>query len=263
MTTQYPKAYLAAGDPAPVIVFNPDRPSPFLLIGDHAGIAIPAALGTLGVSREDLARHIACDIGVRGLGEALALRLDCAFIHQAYSRLVIDCNRDPASADAIPERSDGTDIPGNRGIDAADAEARRAAIHVPYQAAIGAEIARRAGAGHATVLVSLHSFTPAMRGKARPWHVGILHDGGDARFARAVLAELGRETDLVVGDNQPYRMDATDHSVPRHAFAAGRPYVELEIRQDLLGDEAGQRHWSEILATALLGALITAEFVDK
>ncbi len=254
MATQYPGTLLGPDDPAPVIAFNTDRPSPFLLIGDHAGIAIPAALGTLGLSPADLARHIACDIGIRGLGEALALRLDCGFIHQAFSRLVIDCNRDPASPDAIPEISDGTAIAGNSGLDHARADARIAAIHIPYQAAIGDEIARRAEQGHDTVLISLHSFTPSMQGIARPWHVGILHAGGDERFACAVLDELRKEPDLTVGDNQPYRMDLTDHTIPRHAFAAGLPYVELEIRQDLLGDAAGQRHWSEILATALLGA---------
>jgi predicted N-formylglutamate amidohydrolase len=255
MATQYPKALLGVEDPAPVIVFNPDRPSPFLLIGDHAGIAIPDALGNLGLDPADLARHIACDIGVKGLGEALAMRLDCPLIHQAYSRLVIDCNRDPLSADAIPERSDGTDIPGNRGMTSIEAESRRAEIHAPYQAAIGDEVARRTARGRPTVLISLHSFTPEMQGKTRLWHVGVLHAGGDECFARAVLSELGRETDLVVGDNEPYRMDATDHTVPRHAFAARRPYAELEIRQDLLGDHKGQRHWGEILATALLAAL--------
>jgi predicted N-formylglutamate amidohydrolase len=255
MATQHPKALLSVGDPAPVIIFNPDRPSPFLLIGDHAGIAIPRSLGDLGLNPADLARHIACDIGVKGLGETLALRLDCPFIHQAYSRLVIDCNRDPASAEAIPEQSDGSTITGNRDISSVEADARIVAIHAPYQAAIAAEIARRERQGHETVLISLHSFTPAMQGVQRPWHVGVLHGGGNARFARAVLAELGREPDLMVGDNEPYRMDTTDHTVPRHAFAEQRPYVELEVRQDLLGDEAGQRHWSEILATAFLAAL--------
>jgi predicted N-formylglutamate amidohydrolase len=255
MATQNPGTLLGAGDPEPVIVFNPARPSPFLLIGDHAGIAIPAALGNLGLNSADLARHIASDIGVRGLGEALAVRLDCPFIHQAYSRLVIDCNRDPTSPEAIPARSDGSDIAGNHGISQEDAEARIMAIQMPYQAAIAAEIARRTHEGHDTVLVSLHSFTPTMQGVQRPWHVGVLYGGGNEDFARSALAQLSREPDLAVGDNQPYLMDGTDYTVPRHVFDAGRPYVELEIRQDLLGDEAGQRHWSEILATALLAAL--------
>jgi len=255
MATQYPGTLLGSDDPAPVIVFNTDRPSPFLLMGDHAGIAIPAVLGTLGLQPHHLARHIASDIGVRGLGEALALRLDCGFIHQAYSRLVIDCNRDPASPEAIPDVSDGTVIPGNHHLDPAQVQARIAEIHEPYQAAIADEIARRTADGHITVLVALHSFTSTLQGVARPWHAGVLHNGGDESFACAVLNELRKEPELTIGDNLPYHMDMTDHSVPRHAFAAGLPYVELEIRQDLLADAAGQRHWSEILATALIGAL--------
>lgn len=238
-------------NPAPVIVFNPHERSPFLLLGDHAGIAIPAALGTLGLGAADLARHIACDIGVKGLGEALAERLDAVFVHQRYSRLVVDCNRDPQAPDAIPERSDGTVIPGNVGLDATDRAARIAAVHAPYQAAIAAEIARRA---EPPILVSLHSFTPVMAGQARPWDVGILHDAGEVRFAHAMRDALAARGDLVVGDNEPYRMDSIDYTVPRHAYAAGLAYAEIEVRQDHLADAAGQRRWAAIIEAALRAA---------
>lgn len=199
----------------------------------------------------DLARHIACDIGIRGLGEALATRLDAVFIHQLYSRLVIDCNRDPHAPDAIPERSDGTDIAGNTGLSADARAARISAIHAPYQAAIAAEIARRADP---PILVSLHSFTPVMAGMPRPWEVGILHDGGDARFARAMLDVLTARGDLTVGDNEPYRMDLIDYTVPHHAYPAALRYAEIEIRQDLIGDAAGQRQWAAIVGDTLLAA---------
>jgi predicted N-formylglutamate amidohydrolase len=248
---------LGLNDPAPVEIHNTAARSPFLLIGDHAGVDIPRSLGSLGLSAADLDRHIACDIGVRGLGEALSWRLEASFIHQLYSRLVIDCNRAPEAPEAIPDIADNTPIPGNIGLTATDRSARIAAIHAPYHAAIASEISARAERGQPTILVALHSFTPALAGDApakRPWHIGVLHEGGDPRFALAVLKQLRREPDLIVGDNQPYRMDATDHSIPRHAFAAGLGYVELEVRQDLLADPAGQRHWSELIATALLGA---------
>jgi predicted N-formylglutamate amidohydrolase len=238
-------------DPAPVTILNPHGRSPFLLLGDHAGIAIPARLGTLGVAAADLARHIACDIGIRGLGELLAARLDAAFVHQPYSRLVIDCNRAPTARDAIPERSDGTDIPGNIALDPDERAARIDTIHAPYQAAIAEEIARRPSP---PVLVSLHSFTPVMAGTPRPWQIGILHDGGDARFARAMLDVLRARGDLVVGDNEPYRMDLIDYTVPRHAYPAALRYAEIEIRQDLIGDAAGQRTWATIVGDALLAA---------
>ncbi len=255
MVEQPASSLLGLNDPAPVRVYNPEGGSPFLLIGDHAGIAIPAQLGTLGLSPADLDRHIACDIGVRGLGEALAHRLQACFIYQLYSRLVIDCNRVPGSIEAVADNADGTPVPGNIGLGSAEKHQRIAAIHAPYHDAIAAEIATRSARGQATILVALHSFTPMLAGaKRRPWHVGVLHSDGDPRFALAVLDQLHREPDLIVGDNEPYKMDATDHSIPRHAFAAGLGYVELEVRQDLLASVEGQRHWSEIIATALLGA---------
>ncbi len=191
-------------------------------------------------------RHIAWDIGVAALGRALAARLDATFVGQTYSRLVIDCNRDPRSAGAVPQTSDGTIIPGNADPDRA---ARIAAIHAPYQDAIAREIARR----DRTVLIALHSFTPVMAGIARPWAIGVLHDGHADGFARRLLARLQARAAFVVGDNEPYRMDGTDHSVPRHAFAAGLPYAELEIRQDLLAaDPAG---WAALLAVDMTAAL--------
>ncbi len=233
-------------------LFNAGGRSPFLLTGDHAGNRIPASLGDLGVPAADRERHIGWDIGVRGLGERLAGLLDAVFIHQEYSRLVIDCNRDPDARDAIPEMSDGTPIPGNQGLSRPDREARIDALHRPYQQRIGELIAIREASGMETILVALHSFTPALGdGAARPWQVGILHWRGDTAFARRLLQVLAKPGDLVVGDNQPYQMDGIDHSVPLHAFERGLPYAELEIRQDLIGDAAGQEVWADRLADAL------------
>ncbi|NJC33999.1 putative N-formylglutamate amidohydrolase [Sphingomonas jejuensis] len=224
--------------------------SDILLIGDHGGDAVPAALD-LGVSAADMRRHIAVDIGIRSLGEAMADRLDAVFLWQRYSRLVIDCNRAPGAPTSIPPVSDGTAIPGNVGLTEAERDARAAEIHAPYQQAIAAEIAARRAAGRPITLVSLHSFTPEMAGQARPWHVGILHDGREDRVSRAMLATLAARGDLVVGDNEPYRMDVIDYTVPRHAFPAGLPYLELEVRQDLIADAAGVASWCDILSDAL------------
>ena len=242
---------LALDDPTPVIVENPCGRSPFLLIGDHAGNLIPQRLGTLGLDEADRTRHIAWDIGVAALGQALATALDAVFIRQVYSRLGVDCNRAPDAPAAMPETSDGSRIPGNRGLSAADRAERVRCIHAPYQEAVAAEIARRGAAGQPAVLIALHSFTPRMNGFDRPWHAGVLHDGGDATFAKAVLARLRAMRDLVVGDNEPYRMDLTDYTVPHHAYQGGMPYVELEIRQDLLGTAEGIERWCAIVQAAL------------
>lgn len=242
---------LAAEESPPVTIVNPDGASSFLLIGDHAGNAVPARLGSLGLSEADLARHIGWDIGIGEVGALLAARLDAVFVRQTYSRLVVDCNRSETQADAIAEVSDGTVIPGNQRLSEADRAARFAAIHAPYQAAIADELARRDAAGVQTILVALHSFTPAMNGRRRPWHIGILHDGGDTRFAQAMLDRLANEPDLTIGDNEPYRMDLIDYTIPRHAYPAKRPYAEIEIRQDLIGTPAGCAHWADLLAYIL------------
>jgi predicted N-formylglutamate amidohydrolase len=239
---------LAADECDVVRTTNPAGNSPFLLIGDHAGNLVPRSLASLGLGETELQRHIAWDIGSAELGRALAAALDAVFIRQSYSRLVVDCNRHPSSPEAVPEVSDGCIIVGNLGLTSADRELRLAAIQAPYQAAIAAEIERREAVGQATVLVSLHSFTPVMQGVQRPWQIGVLHDGHNDGFARRLLAALQLRADLIVGDNEPYRMDATDYTVPLHAFGGELAYVELEVRQDLLLDEAGVQSWAGLLA---------------
>lgn len=225
---------LAADDPPPVEWFNRSGASPILLTGDHGGNNVPRKLASLGLPPAALARHIGWDIGVHALGRRLAIILDAAFVSQSYSRLVIDCNRDPHAPDAIPVRSDDTDVSGNEGLNPDDRLARIDEIHAPYHAAIAAGIAQRRSAGQPLTLIALHSFTPRMNGIDRPWHVGLLHAGHADGFSRRMLAGLRAHRDLVIGDNAPYRLDETDYSIPRHAFGANIPYAEIEVRQDLL-----------------------------
>ena len=246
------EAVLAADEPGPVMVREGSPDCPFVLVADHAGNAIPRALGYLGLGEVDRARHIAWDIGIAGVAEALAERLGAPLVRQRYSRLAIDCNRDPARGDAIPEISDGSAIPGNVALDVGARAERIAAIHAPYHAAVAAALA---GRERPPVLVALHSFTPAMNGFARPWHAGVLHDRGDTRFSAKLLAELRARVDAPVGDNEPYAMDGIDFTVPHHCYAAGLAYAEIEIRQDLIADPAGQERWAELLADVLLAAL--------
>ena len=249
-----PASLFRAGDPPVVVVRNAGGSSPILLIGDHAGRAVPRSLGSLGLSPEALDLHIAWDIGIAGLGERLAATLDACFIGQAYSRLVIDCNRNPGAESSIPEVSHGVAIPGNAGLSATHIAARRDQIYRPYQDVIGAELDRRAQAGRATVLVSLHSFTPELQGLARPWRIGVLHRNDSPLSARMLLL-LRRELGEAVGDNQPYRMDETDNTVPLHADPRGLDYLELEVRQDLIEEAAGQVCAASLIATLVVQAL--------
>lgn len=245
---------LAPADGSPFDVVNEDGHANVLLVGDHAGNRVPARLSNLGISDAELARHIGWDIGVRALGQRLATLLDATFIAQRFSRLVIDCNRDPESADASTAVSDGTRVPKNDGLDASALEARRRGIHAPYHERIARELDRRIAMGKRPLFVSLHSFTPSLGDRPRPWQLGVLHDGGDAALSRALLAEAGRDGDVLVGDNEPYRMDGTDYTVPRHAISRGLPYLELEFRQDELSDEASVQWWAARFRGWFVGA---------
>ncbi|MBU6498955.1 MAG: N-formylglutamate amidohydrolase [Rhodospirillales bacterium] len=230
-------------EPSPVRMAHARGASPFFITCDHAGRRVPRRLGDLGVAAADMDRHIAWDPGAWPVALHLGQALDAFTIGQEYSRLVIDSNRAPGVASSIPEISESTPIPGNIGLDAAARAAREGAILRPYHDAIGAALDARAG--RATVLVAMHSFTPVFKGVARPWHAGVLFNR-NPRFARLVLALLREEPGLVVGENEPYAVsDLTDYTVPLHAERRGLPYVELEIRQDLIADAAGQRAWAD------------------
>jgi predicted N-formylglutamate amidohydrolase len=247
-------ALLEADEPGPVAFTNETGASVFFLTCDHGGRAIPRRLGRLGVEERDTYRHIAWDIGIAEVGRRLAAALDAALIVQTYSRLVIDCNRDPTVPSSIPEASEDTAIPGNHGLSEADRAARRDAIFRPYHDRIAAALDRRQAQAHASVLVALHSFTPVFKKISRPWHVGVLFNR-DARLAQPLLELLRAEGDLVVGENEPYRVtDFSDYTVPVHGERRGLPHVEIEIRQDLITDPDGQAIWAERLARLLPAA---------
>jgi predicted N-formylglutamate amidohydrolase len=242
---------LGADDPPPVRVLRPEGRSDFLLTADHAGRAIPRRLGTLRLPESELTRHIAWDIGIAGVTERLAETLDAPAVLQSYSRLVIDCNRQPGLDSSIPMLSEMTAIPGNDGLAPAEREARRQEIFLPYHERIEALLDGRRAAGRRTLLVAMHSFTPVFKGVARAVQVGILYNR-DTRLAQIMLDLLRREGDLNIGDNQPYAVgDLSDYTVPVHGERRGLPHVEIEIRQDLIADPAGQAAWAARLAQLL------------
>ncbi|MDF3065632.1 MAG: Dipeptidylaminopeptidase/acylaminoacyl-peptidase -like protein [Polyangiaceae bacterium] len=250
-------ALLAPDDPPPFRVREGQPTSPFLLTCDHAGRTIPQSLGTLGLPEAELTRHIAWDIGAAQLAERLSAKLGAFLILQTYSRLVIDCNRPLDAKSSIAELSEATVVPGNQGITAEEAERRASAIFRPYHARLEREILRRHRLGTPTIFVAVHSFTPRYLNVDRPMHAGVLY-GKDARFAHQVLARLRADGRWVVGDNEPYRVsEATDYGVIHHAERRGIPYVELEIRQDLIAESAGQSEWADFLADVLVDAART------
>ncbi len=235
---------LEPDEPAPVRMLREAGRSDLLLTADHAGRAIPRRLGRLGLPEHELDRHIAWDIGIAGVTERLSAALHATAVLQAYSRLVIDCNRDPAVASSIPDLSEMTAIPGNIGLSEEQRAARRQAVFEPYHSRIEALLDARQAAGRRTVYVAMHSFTPVFKGESRAMQVGVLYNR-DARLANIMLELLRAEGDLTVGDNAPYAVsDVTDYGVPVHAEPRGLAHVEIEIRQDLIADDAGQTAWA-------------------
>ena len=244
---------LGPDDPEPVILQNPAGTSPLVFLSDHAGLAIPRRLERLGLSEAELNRHIGWDIGILGVTSRLADLMGAAYVYQPYSRLVIDCNRQIGSSQSIMVRSDGTDVPGNRGLTEADKVAREVEIMRPYHDAIDRLLERRQAANMPTAIICMHSCTPRLAAdrKLRPWHIGVIAHH-DWRIGEPLLALLAEEPELCVGRNEPYNVDIeVDYTVPVHCEGRGLPYVEIEIRQDLIGGKAGQQEWAEHLARIL------------
>lgn len=226
-----------------------------IFICDHASHRIPASLGTLGVDPKYLTDHITWDIGAAGVTRRLAERFGADAVLANYSRLVIDLNRRPRDFTVIPPISDGILVPGNLGLTQAARDARGEALHAPYHAAIEDLIARRSASGVSPAFFGIHSFTPSFHRTPRPWHAGILWDR-DPRIAVPMLAALRAHGEFFVGDNEPYSGRHTaDYSIDTHAETRGMAHVGIEIRQDLIADDAGQDRWAGILGDALASIL--------
>jgi len=230
-----------------------------VLICEHASHFIPPAYEGLGLSPADQTRHIGWDIGALGLALELSEALDAPLVHANYSRLLLDLNRPVDAPDSIVLHSEDTRIPGNENIPAAERELRIKRIYSPFHGELDALIDQRLQAGLATSVVSIHSFTPRYHGNERPWHVGVISQS-DRTMADAILASLRRHADLCVGDNLPYGpQDGVFHSLSRHGEARGLHGAMIEVRNDLLGDESGQKHWARTLRDALATALAPAQ----
>jgi predicted N-formylglutamate amidohydrolase len=135
-------------------------------------------------------------------------------------------------------------------------------IFRPYHDRIEIELDRRRQARRPTALIAMHSFTSVFKGVARPWHVGVLYNR-DPRFAHLLMALLECEEGVIVGDNEPHSVtDASDYTIPVHGERRGLHHVAVEVRQDLVADDKGQRAWGTLLACLLAQAyqqLVAAE----
>jgi len=229
---------------------NPEGETPLVLICDHADNKIPRAMKNLGLEHDLLQQHIAWDIGAAEVTRLVAKRLDCQAFLTRFSRLIIDVNRAPGDPASIPEESDGSPIPGNRNLSEEEQVARAEVFAHPYHQAISdgmAHVMRNSGP---PALFSIHSFTPIMMGRARPWDAGILWNR-DPRIALPMIEHLRQHSHLHIGDNEPYDGKQLAYSIDRHGMAAGLPNAAIEIRQDLIANQEGVETWAKLLGDAL------------
>jgi predicted N-formylglutamate amidohydrolase len=238
-------------EPPPLLEIGRERGSAFVIAVDHASARIPRRLARLGLPPAELERHIAWDIGAFEVARRVAADLDAPLLASNYSRLVIDCNRDPRVASSIPTVAESIEIPGNIGLSDEEVAARREEIFQPYHARLRDLLDTRERSGQPTILVSQHTMTDVFKGVRRAMHAAVLYNR-DRCFAGLVLEALRGESALVVGDNEPYFVsDESDYTIPRHGEARGLPHVEIEIRQDLVGHTTGQAEWAVRIARAL------------
>lgn len=231
--------------------FTPDAPSDILFLVDHATNIVPGFIGDLGLPATDMERHIAWDPGAEGVAHGLAQNFEASVIASRFSRLVIDPNRGADDPTLIMQLYDGTIIPGNADISATATAERQKKLYDPYHSAIRNWIDARLAAGQMPKIVSLHSFTPQLKGKPkRPWEIGVLY-AHDRRMADPLLTSLGEDVGLTIGDNQPYTGALTGDCMDQHGLSRGLPHILIEVRNDLITHANGQTLWADRLVPHL------------
>jgi len=237
------------------LVENRSGKSDVILICEHAGKMLPECIGSLGVSDEVMGTHIGWDLGAAAVAREISRLLDSTLILQRYSRLVYDCNRSFDAMDAIVERSDDVVLPGNAGLDTGQRQHRFDVVYKPFYDSIKAIVQDRMAAGAIPVIVTVHSFTPVYKGKQRDVELGILHDE-DARLADSLLSSAGKQSDYQAARNEPYSAeDGVTHTLVTHGLNNRLLNAMLEIRNDLIADEASQQRWAKRLASLISHAL--------
>jgi predicted N-formylglutamate amidohydrolase len=227
---------------APYRVLGEPRSGGMLIIGDHASNYVPDDI-QLGIEGHLLSDHIAWDIGVTGVSEAMVEAGNFAAYLGTVSRLVVDLNRYADEPGAIPVISDGTSIFGNQLSDN-DRWSRIDKYYRPYHDHL-AEILNTV---RPSLILSLHSFTPQLESRKdeeRPWEIGILYNQQEA--ASKVAIGYLQSQNLIVGDQLPYSGKLLNATMNLHAEGNNIPYIGVEMRQDLVNDAKGQERFAQIL----------------
>ena len=238
---------------------NEGAVSNVLVLCDHASNHVPPCVngGSLGISEADMNRHIAFDVGARQTALLVAKALNAPMLASRFSRLVIDPNRGEEDPTIMMRIYDHTIVEGNRKANAAEKQRRIEAFHRPYHAAIDAALSNITSKDETPVLVSIHSYTPQLNGRPkRPWHIGILWDD-DARIPLPLIKKLSADSEITVGNNEPYSGELRGDTMYSHATKNGYPHVLVEFRHDLIDTPEGQEKWATILAKPLADIIKT------
>lgn len=238
----------------------------FLILCDHASNHVPAAFDGLGLSPQQLERHIAYDIGALGVAEKIADTLSCPLVAAQFSRLVIDPNRGLDDPTLVMKLSDGDVIPANVHVDPfrdkAAWQARIDDYYTPYHAAIEAALAHAQKQDVAPIILSVHSFTPVWRGAARPWQAAVLWDKDD-RLKRVMTDYMEQLPDIEFGDNQPYTGRLKNDCLYRHGTQNGLPHALIELRQDEIAEAEGQAFWAAHMVEILRRAAAEPDLATR
>jgi predicted N-formylglutamate amidohydrolase len=237
-----PRADIAAS------VERRDGAGSFLVVCDHASNHMPAEFGGLGLEAADLLRHIAWDPGALGVSRRMSVNLDAPLVRSNASRLLIDCNRPLDAPDLIALTSETTIIPGNLGLLPSQRQQRIDRFYTPFHNLLEGTLMDHLSRGQRPGIIAVHSFNPVYLGAARPWEVGIIHDG-DSAFATGIIDLLRAKTNFEVGVNQPYSpSDRVYHTLERHARPRALPAVMIEVRNDQIASEQQQAYWGDLLS---------------
>ncbi len=242
--------YLMTTSPVQPEILNPEARTGLIILCDHASNFVPEGFDNLGLSDDIFTQHVAYDLGAEAVTRKMCELMGGAAVLAPVSRLLIDCNREPDSDTLVPRVSDGIMVPANQDLPASAIEARKRDYYTPFHEACSDLVEAHLDEGIVPLVVGMHSFTPEMGGEKRPWHAGFLWNK-DPRLAQALIGLMERETDLVVGDNQPYTGRHLYYTMQRHGADHGLPQTTIEIRQDLLGKASMVDEWAALMADLL------------
>ena len=224
-----------------------------LVVCEHASNRLPSHTQNLGLSDALTFSHIAWDPGAKQVAEALADALTADLVLGGISRLVFDCNRPPEASDAIPERSETYEIPGNKDLTQQDRTERIAAVYEPFKCAVEGAINKRIGS--LELLVTIHSFTPVFHSRLRDVEIGVLH-GRDSAFAMAMMSRASIASGFDVRLNEPYGpKNGVTHTLDLHGARNDLPSVMIEVRNDLIKNSTAQRGMALLLAEWITATL--------